>query len=1287
MCRPLIALSLLLLVQASAAPVRVWTFTNDLAGWTPGNWESTAIDANGFSGVSKYDCGLLSPKLGIEAEDYPELLVSMTTDIGGGGETFFKSVGKGLTDERKARHVAIASTKPRLYRILLQDQPGWEGTIDQIRFDPLNPAGANIKIDFIALMPKAGMSPVNGSMEIMRDGKPFGWRAIGTGATVTHDTPRSGRNALRTQAGSGWELGPIDLSLLGTYRIDGFARRAKGSKATFMPFVLFEADELLPSRGRQWGAFHDHIPATDDWAPFTYTFTCPRYAYHATVKFGFFKGGTVDLDDVYITHVKPGDIVDPGPPRPQWQATWIWHPDALELDNQTAFFRYDLTLPDRAIKRALLQITADDHYALNINGERVETQFGVPDGWRVPEVVDLSKALKPGVNQFEVEARDAASAQGLIAEGIITFADGSEMPIRTSRDWQTARTLDGPWVPSYEHGTPPCAPWRDLPTADLAEPVPVQGILKPLPASVSSPNRVPVTLKLTPKRDCRRPVFVQARLHDGNQLLAEAWAQKPVFNVERVANATATLNWQLTVPYGVATDNARVSFLIRGGAFAGTAPSGSLKLQAPVAKTGFPKAECRVIDGLPRLLVNDQEIDPTQALFIRPDQLHQRNARKGRIPILCLGIEDIGFTEKGFDYTNVDTILATYLGSYPDAWVITNFTFGTRYQRFWINAHPEARCRMEDGSDVIGDYHGNRRTVPSFSSDVWRETYGDALRRLIRHLKDGPFASRIIGHQPCSGITTEWFHWGAQSGDLVDYSDAGKKDFRRWLKRKYGTDAALRKAWHQPAVTLAAAAIPSGERRRGPKLGIYFDPQSQRDVIDYNRYQHDVVADAIGYFARIIKEESDGRSLVGTYYGYVTHLPEIAGFCQGSGHFSMRKMLDNPDIDFMMAPLAYSWREPGKPGASMTATASHALNGKLWWHQEDLRTQWVRPPRYGASGTLRETIDVFRRELARNLTQGTAIQWYDFSKGWTFGDDRLAEEVGRLRTLNEYRTKGKEWPLSTYLAVIVDEEQMGTFDPFRPPYSLNLIYRQRDYLNRAGIPWKCYLLSDLRKHPKLLEHRAFLFLNLFSLDGDQRQFLREKVMTNGRTVAFVGPAGMITPQGIDPKASSQLLGLDMVRLPDDTKLHSTFGKDLGAPWTGLSDTHFNISTSQPPLLAPRQSKGTLALLDGRTEPAVVAETRATHQLFWTAIPGLLPQHLRALARYAKLPVLATSDDPVYFGHGFLALHAASDGERTIHLPEPAAVRDLLTSQTWPAGTKSVTLPFRYGQTLLLHCTR
>ena len=1254
-----------LLAPATAAPVLVWTFANDLQGWTPTNWESTAVDAGGFVGRSRYDCQLLSPPLDIQAADYPELLVSMTTDTSGGGETFFRSDGQGLTDQRKARHAAVPSPSPRLYRIRLQGAPGWEGKVERIRFDPLNPAGANVRIDFLALMPKAGMTPANGSMEILRDGIPLGWKPAGDGATVA----RTGQGtALRLVPGSSWLLEePIDVSLLGTYRIDGILRGDAGAR--LVPEVRFTDGEGRAEAPTPLAP----LAITAAGAPFSATFDCPRLAWTATVRFAA-EGGTVELDDVYLTHVAPGHIVDPGPPRPEWQATWIWHPEALELDDQTAHFRYELVLPDRPIRQARIQITADDGYALAVNGRELERQFDVPDGWRTPEVVDLAAALKPGPNRFEVEARDVASAQGLIAEGIVTFADGTELPIRTGRDWLAAREPAGPWIPARELGTPPCLPWRSLPAAELAAPVALRGTLAPLPERVESPDRLPVRLDLALLADCARPVFVQARLTDGERVLAEAWADRPAFAAGAKARGTTTLEWHLPVPYGTATDRAALSFRAVGGAFAEPVPTGAVGLRAPAGGAGFPQAECRTIDGLPRLFVNGVEIDPTQAFFIRPDRLQQRNARAGRIPILCLGLQDIGFTERGFDYTKVDSLLASYLGACPEAWVIANFTFDTRYQGFWIKAHPEARCRLEDGSDLIGDYHGSRRIVPSYASPVWRDAYTDALRRLIRHLQEGPFASRIIGFHPCSGITTEWFHWGAQSGELVDYSDAGRADFRRWLAAKYGTDQALRAAWHRPDVSLADAAIPTGERRRSPALGIFFDPLTQQDVIDYNRYQHEIVAATIAHFSHVIKEETGGRSLAGTYYGYVTHLPETPGFCQGSGHFNLRALLDCPDVDFLMAPLAYAWREPGHGGASMTATASHALNGKLWWHQEDLRTHWVQPARYGASATVRETADVFRRELARNLAQGTAIQWYDFSNGWIFGDERVAAEAGRLRELDARRNDGREWPLSTYLAVIVDEDQMGTFDPFRPPYALNLVYRQRDYLNRAGIPWKCYLFSDLRKHPELLAHRAFLFLNLFRLDDEQIRFLRGSVMADGRTVAFVGPAGMIGDRGVDAAATGRLLGLDMVRLPDDTKLAATFAADLPEPWRGLAGSEFRVSQAQPPLLAPRQAQGTLARFADREELAVVAETRADHRLFWSAVPGLLPEQLRALARFSGLPVLASGDDPLYFGHGFLALHAAIAGERTVHLPEPSAAEDLFTGRTWPAGTTEVQRP-------------
>ncbi len=1277
MRRLVVFLSVLAVCRISAAPVLVWTFADGLAGWTPANWETTAVSPDGFVGLSKYDCQLLSPKLDIAASDYAELVVRMTTDTSGSGETFFRSNGQGLNDARKARHMAIASPEPRLYHIPLRGAPGWEGQIEAIRFDPLNPAGAKIRIEFIALMPEPGMAPVNGSMEMTQDGHPLGWKATGDGASVTHETPHSGASALRLVPGGTWSLDPFDLSLLGAYRLDGYVR----GNGTLLPQIAF-----LDGNGAERHTADlalDRVPATN-WQPFTATFTCPRDAYQAVVRFAA-KDGTVELDDVYLTRLAPGNIVDPGPPRPQWQAAWIWHPDALDRDDQTVHFRYELVVPDRPIRLARLQITADDGYALSVNSQELERQFGVTDGWRTPEVVDLAPVLKPGTNRIEVEAHDIASAQGLIAEGIITFADGSEQAIRTGSAWLAALDPAGPWVAARELGTPPCPPWRDLPSVDLAAPVPVSGTLQ-VTLDTSAQPSLAATLDLALQKDTPRPVFAQLQLRRGDAVLVEAWADREALPADTRAGGKTTLHWRLPLPYGLPPGPATVTCRLRGTAFVPSLPSTTVNLPTPPVAGDFPKAECRTIDGLPRLFVDGTEIDPTQAFFIRPDQLQQDNARQARMPILCVSLDDIGFTESGFDYTKVDNLLAAYLGACPEAWIIPNFTFDTRYQPWWIKAHPEAHCRLEDGSDLIGDYHGSRRIVPGYASEVWRDTYTDALRRLIRHLKGTPFASRIIGFHPCSGITTEWFHWGAQSGELVDYSEAGQRDFRRWLAGTYDTDGALRQAWHQPEVSLATATIPSGERRRTPGLGIFFDPLTQQDVLDYNRYQHDVVADTIAHFARVIKEETNGRSLAGTYYGYVTHLPETPGFCQGSGHFSLHRLLECPDIDFLMAPLAYAWREPGSPGASMTATASHALNGKLWWHQEDLRTHWVQPAAYGASSTLQETLDVFRRELARNLAQGTAIQWFDFSLGWIFGDDRVTAEVGRLRELDVSRTQGKEWPRSTYLAVIVDEEQMGTFDPFHPPYGLDLIYRQRDYLNRAGIPWKCYLFSDLRRHPELLEHRAFLFLNLFRLSDSDRSFLQEKVMTGGRTVGFVGPAGILTATGLAPEASGKLLGLDMVRLPDDTPFQATFATTLPAPWAEFADKTVRKTSARPPLLGAQGAKGALALFDSRNEAAVVAEVRDGYRLFWSAIPGLLPEHLRALARFADIPVLSTTNDTVYCGYGFVALHAADDGERTLALPAPAAVRDLFSGQTWPAGTRQVTVPLRHGQTVLLLAT-
>ena len=1277
---------LCLATRGQAAQIRVWTFTDGLEGWSPGNWQSVAVRDGAVQGVSKYDCQLLSPKLNIRAEDYPQMIARVRCDLGGGGEVFFNNPGEGMSDAKKTRHLLAAGPDYRLYRIPLAQEPQWKGTIERLRFDPLNPANARLAIDFIALLPQTGALLVNGGAEIVSKGKPFEW----TGgpdtqrACLTEDRPFAGAHALRMRDGGWWEAPDVDLSFLGEFSVTGHVRPAAGAA----PFATVRFSDL---DGKEVGAAARHtLPTGQGWQPFEFRSESPRRAARARVRFSSAKGGAgADLDEVQIVHVRRGHITDPQPERPKWRAKWIWHPDALNKDNVHVYFRLRLSVPDAPVKSARLQITVDDAYALTANGRELRRTFGETDGWRTPEVLDLKPVLKPGENALTVDAFDSLSAQGLIAEGVILFADGHEQWIRSDSGWEAALAAEGPWKAAKAVGAPPCQPWGYLPHEFLSEPARVEVKLGAVPSTMATPGSVPVRLTMLAKGHVRQPVHVRALLARGEKVLRRAWAPRPVFVGGAKQGATERIDgWRVALPYGAAPGPVALRVELIGAVNVGAPAQATFDIAAPPTRPGFAKAEVRVDKGLPRLWVDGVETDPTQVLFTRPDALQQRNAADAGIPIWSVGLGDMGFKQNGFDYTEVDQTLARYLETNPKAWLLPTFTLGTRHQSWWIKAHPEARCRLEGGGDVIGDYHGSRRQVPCFASPVWRRDYGEALRRLIRHLKGSPFASRIIGFQPCSGITWEWFHWGTQSGELVDYSEAGADDFRRWLTGKYGHDTALQAAWHNPLAKLVSAPVPADARRRKPEHGMFYDPATQRDVLDYHRYQHDVVAESILHFARIIKHETEGRSLVGTYYGYVTHLPETPGFCQSSGHFSLHRLLGSADVDYLMAPVAYAWREVGGTAACMTAAGSFPLHGKLWWNQADLRSHWSSQKGFGRPPDLRGSIECMRREAARALAQGTAVQWYDFSGGWTFGDERLADEARRLLAANRTRSAAADWPRSHYLAVIVDERQMGTFDLFRPAYGLHLIYYQRERLNRAGVPWRTYLFSDLMARPELLEHRAFLLLNLFQLTKPQRDFLRNRLMKDGRTVAFVGPVGIMAEEGFSAAHTSEVLGWPMDEVAEPTRLSTKLRDALPGPWKECAGVEMGGGASYSPVALPARPGGlVMGTLKDSDRPAVVFHERADHKLLWSAVPGLPAGMIRSMSAVAGLPIVNSDNAAVYAGYGFIGLHARRSGPHRVRLPRPSAVRELISGRAWPAHTRTLEVNLDAGQTAIFQCLR
>ena len=334
----------------------------------------------------------------------------------------------------------------------------------------------------------------------------------------------------------------------------------------------------------------------------------------------------------------------------------------------------------------------------------------------------------------------------------------------------------------------------------------------------------------------------------------------------------------------------------------------------------------------------------------------------------------------------------------------------------------------------------------------------------------------------------------------------------------------------------------------------------------------------------------------------------------------------------------------------------------------------------GYVSTVQESVDCMYREFARNMSEGNAIQWYDFSNGWTMGDRRLMAQAGKLYDLScKYRNSVKDWAPENYMLVVLDERFMGRWSAFTNIGGGDLHQNQEEYLLRSGLPWRVVLFSDLLRHPELLKYRTMLFVDAYRLTDEYKKFLESKVLKDGRTVAFVGCPGMLTPDGLSADYFSKLMGCEFTVVNEPTTLLSRGTdkwKDIeGNEWgnrNGYKSTQF---------LMPKTTDGcdVLAnLADGR--PSALFKRGKDCSVFWSAAPGLSPEVLRAIGRRASVPVVATDNDGLYAGLGFIGIYASKDGEKQINLIGKGTPKDILSGQTWPKGTKTIKVPMRVGET-------
>lgn len=149
--------------------------------------------------------------------------------------------------------------------------------------------------------------------------------------------------------------------------------------------------------------------------------------------------------------------------------------------------------------------------------------------------------------------------------------------------------------------------------------------------------------------------------------------------------------------------------------------------------------------------------------------------------------------------------------------------------REWLEANPGERILHGDGS---------RPMMSSLASDTWWGLLREGLARAVRRFEASRHGGRIIAYHPAGQTTSEWFHFDYWLKG-PDYSPNNQRAFRRHLRRRYTTDAALSAAWGRPA-SLDDARIPSPWRR--PDGYTHFhDPHADRDRLDFLEYTNAII--------------------------------------------------------------------------------------------------------------------------------------------------------------------------------------------------------------------------------------------------------------------------------------------------------------------------------------------------------------------------------------------------------------------------------------------------------------
>ena len=648
----------------------------------------------------------------------------------------------------------------------------------------------------------------------------------------------------------------------------------------------------------------------------------------------------------------------------------------------------------------------------------------------------------------------------------------------------------------------------------------------------------------------------------------------------------------------------------------------------------------------------------------------------------------------------------------PDAVAIIWFMF-TPYETFG-EKYPDEVIVFNDGRKggwTRPDFmHVRDGEVPrySFASEVWKSEICGMLREIVRRINESDLAETIVGYFFFS-LCYEWsWFWDYDAATrCMDYSPAMRAAFRNYLIEKYAGDVRrLRAAWRNETLSFETAAIPSLERRNETDYGVFWDPRRSAQVIDYAECHAQVVTDKLAAFSKACKEASEGRAVVGSFWGYLQNQNFLWG-----GQARFKALMDWPYLDFWAAPYTYENKAPGDYSSMRYLIKSLQKHGKLYFAEADTFIFDTGKDSLRHHGfpqtTFEQSRELLKRDYVYPLCEGTNSWWIDWSGGESmYRQDGFKPLMARMTQITRAAYTMPMGGVSDVAAVVDQESLLSCTDrrivsnlankalsePARtaeeavrrfPSYlTYNAIDRFRIHeLPRLGTPVDFYETDDVLDG-RGRRHKMYIFLNNYVMDETERRRLDETLKRDGNVLVFMYGAGLIRPDGaasVGPENVSAATGIRMgasmtdqrarMRLTDEAArlLGLTAGSEVGDFERPITSGFDYASNSEIPFKpAPNRINPALYVDDPEAQVlgTYIEGGRPGFAIRrfddWTSVyigsPGIQAEVLRALARLAGAHLYIDDGDViVYANESFIGVHTEREADYEIRLKRRADV--------------------------------